>query len=71
VSRAVNYLAVRDDAAFGAATEIRAFHAAATHFERDEIAARQLYAATRTSSARREAAADHEHELFLAMKDQA
>jgi hypothetical protein len=51
--------------------DLRAFHAAATGFERDEIAARQLHALREHLGPRDKLRLTDVHELFLAMKDHA
>ena len=51
--------------------DMRALHAAATGFERDEIAARQLHALREHLPRGSKLRLTDVHELFLAMKDQA
>ena len=51
--------------------DMRAFHTAATGFERDEIAARQLHALREHLPRGAKLRLIDVHELFLAMKDHA
>ena len=52
--------------------DMRAFHAAATGFEKDEIAARQLHALREHQGPRdKPLRLTDVHEMFLAMKDHA
>jgi hypothetical protein len=51
--------------------DMRAFHAAKTGFEKDEIAARQLHALREHLGPRDKLQLTDVHELFLAMKDHA
>jgi hypothetical protein len=51
--------------------DMRAFHAAATGFERDEIAARQLHMLREHLGPRDKLQLMDVHELFEAMKDHA
>ena len=51
---------------------MRAFHAATTGFEKDEIAARQLHALREYQRpGEKPLKLTHVHEMFAAMKDQA
>jgi hypothetical protein len=58
-------------AAAGLVNDMRAFHAAKTGFDRDEIAARQLHALREHLPRGAKLRLIDVHELFLAMKDHA